>query len=436
MKQNNIKLLIILVISSSLFISCASVPRYSYQPIEVPDDIAVIHFYRPSNLMFDATGVVLSKGNPEEVVTILKGNTTFSIIAEPDTTYYLQSAYQGWGPTPRNPIQMAIRGGGEYFVRIGFNLQISGVVVDHELGIKESSRTNTIKEMIPIAQQIATYIEKTQESSSSVKIVKEEVDLETNIEIQSIEPPPISKESIDAFGKYYALVIGNNNYNTIPDLKTAVTDANMIAEILQNDYMFDVNLLIDATRTDILLAFNDYRKTLSINDNLLIYYAGHGWLDEEADEGYWLPVDAESDNSINWISNNTITSDLRAMQAKHVMIISDSCYSGKLTRGLSIINRTPDYLTRMATKRTRVVMSSGGLEPVMDSSYNSINSVFATSFINILNENKTVLDATTMFSQIRHSVMLNSDQTPEYGDIRKAGHDGGDFIFIPVSAIE
>ncbi|MDP7667219.1 MAG: hypothetical protein QF738_04055 [Rhodospirillales bacterium] len=33
---------------------------------------------------------------------------------------------------------------------------------------------------------------------------------------------------------------------------------------------------------------------------------------------------------------------------------------------------------------------------------------------------------------IRRPVMLAADQTPEYADIRKAGHDGGDFLFVRV----
>ena len=61
------------------------------------------------------------------------------------------------------------------------------------------------------------------------------------------------------------------------------------------------------------------------------------------------------------------------------------------------------------------------------------HSVFASALIDVLSENEAVLDATLLFSKIRRPVMLNSDQTPEYSDIRKAGHDGGDFLFVPVS---
>jgi hypothetical protein len=112
------------------------------------------------------------------------------------------------------------------------------------------------------------------------------------------------------------------------------------------------------------------------------------------------------------------------------MVVADSCYSGKLVRGIHITRKDPDYLGRISQKKARVVLSSGGLEPVVDVGANGLHSVFATAFIETLRENKEVLDGTELFSKIRRPVMVNSDQTPEYGDIRKAGHAGGDFLFV------
>lgn len=82
----------------------------------------------------------------------------------------------------------------------------------------------------------------------------------------------------------------------------ARNDAQTVSNILKNNYGFQVTLLLDAKRSDILSKLARLRETLSSKDNLLIYYAGHGFLDKEGDEGYWLPVDATKDNEINWIS--------------------------------------------------------------------------------------------------------------------------------------
>jgi tetratricopeptide (TPR) repeat protein len=236
--------------------------------------------------------------------------------------------------------------------------------------------------------------------------------------------------SID-LGDYHALVIGIQNYRHLTKLETVRQDTVAVADVLQKRYGFKVQRLYDATRRQILLALGEYRRKLGKNDNLLIYYAGHGWLDKDADAGYWLPVDAASDNDVDWLSLNAVTSGVRAIPAKHVMIVADSCYSGKLTRGIHIKRKTSDYVSRMAKKRTRVVLSSGGLEPVLDSGGANGHSVFAAAFLNILQKNQEVMDGTTLFSRIRQPVMLNAAQTPEYSDIRKAGNGRGEFLFVP-----
>ncbi len=232
------------------------------------------------------------------------------------------------------------------------------------------------------------------------------------------------------FGNYHALVIGIQNYQHLTKLQTAHKDAIIVAEVLEKQYGFKTRGLFDATRRQILLSLGEYRRKLGKQDNLLIYYAGHGWLDEEANAGYWLPVDSAADNDVDWLSLNSVTAAVRAIPAKHVMIVADSCYSGKLTRGVHVQRKSFDYLASIARKRTRVVISSGGLEPVLDSGGKGGHSVFASAFLNALKENRGIMDGTTLFTRIRRPVMLNASQTPQYADIRQAGHEGGDFIFI------
>jgi uncharacterized caspase-like protein len=252
--------------------------------------------------------------------------------------------------------------------------------------------------------------------------------------VSQLEPPtkePNSKILSEGFGSYHAFIIGNNNYKHLKPLKAAVNDAEAVAKFLEKEYGFSVTKLIDADRYEIMAGLNGYRKKLTPGDNLLIYYAGHGWLDKDTGEGYWLPVDGEPDNPANWISNNSISNSMKAIPAKHIMVVADSCYSGTLTRGLNVKIRTQDYLQKIAQKRARTVLASGGLEPVMDSGGKLEHSVFATAFIDTLRQNEeSVIDATKLFSSIRREVMLHADQTPEYSDIRKAGHEGGDFLFV------
>lgn len=243
----------------------------------------------------------------------------------------------------------------------------------------------------------------------------------------------ITKHDIQAFQsnnsspKFYALVIGINDYIEFPKLKTAISDAKSIAALLNDKYQFEVKLLLNASRESLINTLAEYRASLKENDRFLIYYAGHGILDKQADEGYWLPVDAQKRNYSQLISNSTITSLIKAIPARHVLLLSDSCFSGKLTRGISMGVNNAEF-DRLTNTRSRSVITSGGLEPVEDGT--GAHSIFANSLISILKSNNSYIDATQLFYKLRRLVVLNSDQTPEFSDIRKAGHEGGEFVFV------
>jgi ankyrin repeat protein len=316
------------------------------------------------------------------------------------------------------------------------HLEIAKYLIAQGADINAKNSTDETPIMLAQKKEHTELVALLASSEKQMNLSKSKVKPET-VQPQALPSEAPKKSSPDLyshadFGHYHALVIGSNNYTYLPKLFTARNDAQEVADILKNKYGFKVELLFDTNRSDVLLALSALRYKLTDQDNLLIYYAGHGWLDREADEGYWLPVDAEQDNMINWISNSSITATLRAIRAKHVLIVADSCYSGKLARGIHIVKRTPGYFSRLSKRRARCVISSGGLEPVTDSDGEGIHSVFASAFIGVLKDNKEILDGAQLFNQIRRPVMLNSDQTPEYSDIRKAGHEGGEFIFVPL----
>ena len=240
-------------------------------------------------------------------------------------------------------------------------------------------------------------------------------------------------------GRYYALVVGINNYQHLPRLKTPLNDATEIASILSAQYGFQTRLLLDATRDQILGALSDYRGKLRENDNLLIYYAGHGYYDRDADQAYWFPVDAEKGNSARWIVATEITGQARAISARHVLVVSDSCYSGMLTRSVAPTFEDPRerdlYLEKMLRGKSRYVMSSGGDEPVADSDatgHASGHSVFANAFLQGLSQiTLTEFSAEELFNQyVREQVGGRSKQLPEYNPIRDSGHDSGAFVFF------
>jgi uncharacterized caspase-like protein len=236
------------------------------------------------------------------------------------------------------------------------------------------------------------------------------------------------------FGNYHALVIGNNDYRDITKLKTPVKDARAVAKLLGDKYNFRVTLLENATRSDIFSAFSKLLRELQSSDNLLIYYAGHGNMDMQTQRGYWLPINAQRSNKANWVANEDITSELKAATARHVLIVADSCYSGTLTRSLDMgpmrVGGMAEWVRRMSQRRSRTVLTSGGLEPVLDAGGGG-HSVFARAFLKALEENDAIIDMDSLYETIRRRVVLDAEQTPLYSDIRFAGHEDGDFIFVP-----
>jgi len=139
-------------------------------------------------------------------------------------------------------------------------------------------------------------------------------------------------------GKYYAIVIGINRYEHLSELQTAVNDAQTIGRLLQENFGFEIKTLINenASRNSIVKTINNFRKILSSKDKLLIYYAGHGYFDKVTGKAYWLPTDAEKSDDTNWILAERVTSNLKRLEAKQILIVSDSCYSGTLMRTAQI----------------------------------------------------------------------------------------------------
>jgi hypothetical protein len=256
-------------------------------------------------------------------------------------------------------------------------------------------------------------------------------------------PPRTSGQSL-GLGKYYALVVGNQKYQKLPQLDTPEADATDIAALLKDRYGFTVTILLNATRWEMLEELNKMRALLTEKDNLLIYYAGHGQLDRVNLLANWLPVDADPASNANWIASSTLTENLNMMSAKHILVVADSCYSGAMTRssigqlqpGLSDEARLV-WLQSIADSPSRTVLTSGGVSPVLDSG-GAKHSVFAQNFIDVLSENQDILPGKQLADVLSARVLdvarrMNFQQRPEYAPIRFAGGESGDFIFMPKS---
>ena len=239
--------------------------------------------------------------------------------------------------------------------------------------------------------------------------------------------------------KYYALIIGNSEYDDrrLDDLKAPANDAKALDDILKTKYNFETKLLLDATREEIIDGMQEMVTKLNREDNLLIYYAGHGMYIQEQERGYWLPIDADKEKRSKWINTQSIVDEVKFAEAKHILLIVDSCFSGSLTKSTTTnknlnIEKGDKKWERLKLKTARILISSGGTE-IVDDADGSGHSYFARKLIDTLRENESgqVLSSHNIYEPIFDYVINNSPvkQTPEWKIIVDTGHDGGDFLF-------
>jgi len=260
----------------------------------------------------------------------------------------------------------------------------------------------------------------------------------------SLEPVRKDTGQIIAQGTYRALIIGNNKYQDTkrrwPPLRTAISDANSVTKILRENYGFtDIKLLENATRRDVLHALSEMADKVSRNDSILLYYAGHGYMDSDSERGYWVPTDAVGTDSATFLRNSTIRDELNviASRARHTLLISDSCFSGSLlrrsTRGIAPDKGDHNYYKKVSNKKSVQIISAGGLEYVDDDYRSSGHSPFTYFLLNELNHNdRKYLTATELSKNVETAVSNNVDQKPESGVLQGAGDELGEFIFIKV----
>jgi uncharacterized caspase-like protein len=247
-------------------------------------------------------------------------------------------------------------------------------------------------------------------------------------------------EELIAAGRYVAFIIGINSYSGYwHPLNNALNDAKGMAELLKSEYKFDTVITLldkEATRKNIIQKFEWLANNLKNDDNLLIFYSGHGQLNKILNKGYWVPVDANSNSVADYISNSDVKIFLGGIPSKHTMLIADACFAGDIFRGSQTEqvqfdpNNMEKYYKEVYRKQSRLALTSGGLEEVMDAGKEG-HSIFTYYLMKALKENnKKYIDASQLFNEFSISVTNNSEQTPQLQAVKDTNHEGGQFVFI------
>lgn len=230
--------------------------------------------------------------------------------------------------------------------------------------------------------------------------------------------------------KYYAILIAENEYidPAIPDLLNPINDAAGLKTILQANYTFnddDILTLNNKSREEIMQAIVLKCNTLTENDNLVIFYAGHGIAEKDKFgdvDGYWIPTSAKKGLLSSYISSGDINIAIKRSKAKHILVIADACFSGAFTRSLP---GASVGIKKQFEVASRKVMASGNLEPVPD------NSKFLYYLKKTLESNKEkYISAKKVFDSFYDAIINNTENLPQYAAIKNVGDEGGEFVFI------
>lgn len=232
-----------------------------------------------------------------------------------------------------------------------------------------------------------------------------------------------------ANAKNFLMVIGINNYQNWPKLNNAIKDASDVASTLIGKYNFEFDNIImlkdeQATRANIYNSLRGLIEKLTPQDNLLIYYSGHGYFDQLLNEGYWVPVEAHTNSNGDYISNTEILKIINNINSQHTFLIADACFSGSL-----FSETTRGYSENVEKFKSRWGLVSGRLEVVSDGALGD-NSPFAKNFIGFLKQNnKDKFAASELIQYVKMKVAETSNQTPLGNPLKNAGDEGGEFIF-------
>lgn len=321
---------------------------------------------------------------------------------------------------------------------VSSNVLIKGIANDIS-GIKEVSINNKVV----YAQKSGDFWGEIPLNEGMNKLTITATDLVGNKAVQVFEVERIVAKPVIAntneviipvaekIGKNFCLLIGAQNYSdiNIPSLSNPIADAVKLKLILKSTYNFtDENIvqLFNPGLDDVKRQLLELTNQLQPEDNLLIFYAGHGiWVEKEK-KGYWLMTDSKRNDVNTWLPNKTVLDLIAKIPSRHMLLITDACFSGSVFKTRGLKDGAPKAIMEIDEKISRIAITSGNDTEVPD------ESVFMKYLVKALSENKEkYLTAQKMFiNQILEAVLTETKTEPRYGTLELAGHIGGDYIFI------
>lgn len=203
-------------------------------------------------------------------------------------------------------------------------------------------------------------------------------------------------DAVDINRKDYALIFATDHYENWDKLVNPINDARSIEKILKEKYGFQTEVVEDATNDEVWSKITDYNtRKFNPQDQLFVFFAGHGAFDETLGEGYVVASNsiANDKGRTSYVSHILLRERLNNIQCEHIFLMMDVCFGGTIdpvlakSRGADVADDAADkqYLVKKLTKRTRKFLTSGSKQYVPDGVPGK-HSPFAEKFILALRE--------------------------------------------------
>jgi hypothetical protein len=244
----------------------------------------------------------------------------------------------------------------------------------------------------------------------------------------------------DIYGKYYALVIGINNYSDTEIIRSnkSVGNAEQFYKVITTRYTFEknnVSFVPNAKMSDIKNALDSLSKKVGPSDNFLIFFAGKGYWDDASQTGFWLPSDAKEigywlipsdekeSNRFAWLSNRMLGDWLSKINSKHTLLITDACFRSPLFHARSVSGDAMVAVNKLNEMTGKKAITSGMLSNVQGDFFSYLSDKLEKN-------TEKYLPSEKLFDSFSKTVSVNTNITPQFGEISNLGDKGGDFIFI------
>lgn len=234
----------------------------------------------------------------------------------------------------------------------------------------------------------------------------------------------------------YAILFATDQYDNWNDLVNPIYDATAIGKELEERYGFEVKIVTNADNDEVITTLREYAElNYKPQDQLFIFFAGHGQYDDVFGEGYVVARNsvANDPSKNSYISHNRLRNNIDNIKCDHIVLVMDVCFGGTFDPVLAAKRGNTyeeidnnEYIAKKLSTKGRKFLTSGSKEYVSDGVAGK-HSPFAVRMLEALKSNGGD-DQLLTLTEINLS-MQKLKTTPRYGGF---GSDeaGSEFLFL------